>query len=78
MNLYMVSLGCSKNRVDSEMILGVLKNDFELVDDIKASDLIIVNTCAFIESAKKEAIDTILDISEEKNKDTSLCYSIIF
>ena len=72
MNLYMVSLGCSKNRVDSEMILGVLKNDFELVDDIKASDLIIVNTCAFIESAKKEAIDTILDISEEKNKDTKL------
>ena len=77
MNLYMVSLGCSKNRVDSEMILGVLKNDFELVDDIKASDLIIVNTCAFIESAKKEAIDTILDISEEKNKDTKLSISKI-
>ena len=58
MKLYMVSLGCAKNKVDSEMILGVLKNNFDLVETPEESDLIIVNTCAFIESARKEAIDT--------------------
>lgn len=64
MKLYMVSLGCAKNQVDSEMILGVLKNKFELVKSPEESDLIIVNTCAFIESARKEAIDTILELSD--------------
>ena len=64
MKLYMVSLGCAKNQVDSEMILGVLKNKFELVKIPEESDLIIINTCAFIESARKEAIDTILELSD--------------
>lgn len=64
MKLYMVSLGCAKNQVDSEMILGVLKNKFELVKTPEESDLIIINTCAFIESARKEAIDTILELSD--------------
>ncbi len=68
MKLYMVSLGCAKNQVDSEMILGVLKNKFELVKSPEESDLIIVNTCAFIESARKEAIDTILELSDYGKK----------
>ncbi len=68
MKLYMVSLGCAKNKVDSEMILGVLKNNFDLVETPEESDLIIVNTCAFIESARKEAIDTILELSDYGKK----------
>ncbi len=68
MKLYMVSLGCAKNQVDSEMILGVLKNKFELVKTPDESDLIIVNTCAFIESARKEAIDTILELTDYGKK----------
>ena len=58
MKLYMVSLGCAKNKVDSEMILGALRDKTELVASPEEADLIIVNTCAFIEPARKEAIDT--------------------
>jgi ribosomal protein S12 methylthiotransferase len=62
-----ISLGCSKNLVDSELILGLLKkNKIEIVDNIEESDIIIINTCGFIESAKKEAIDTILECIEYK------------
>ena len=68
MKLYMVSLGCAKNKVDSEMILGVLKHNFDLVETPEESDLIIVNTCAFIETARKEAIDTILELSDYNKK----------
>ena len=72
MNLYMVSLGCSKNMVDSEMILGTIKDDITLIKSPEDADLIIVNTCAFIESAKKEAIDTILELIDYKKKDAKL------
>ncbi|MCR5112512.1 MAG: 30S ribosomal protein S12 methylthiotransferase RimO [Acholeplasmatales bacterium] len=64
MNLYMVSLGCAKNKVDSEMILGAIYDEVTLVEDPEDADLIIVNTCAFIEPARKEAIDTILGLSD--------------
>ncbi len=64
MKLYMVSLGCAKNKVDSEMILGALRDKSELVASPDEADLIIVNTCAFIEPARKEAIDTILELSD--------------
>ena len=47
----LVSLGCDKNRVDSEIMLGMLKNKYELTDEPKEADIIIVNTCGFIESA---------------------------
>ena len=67
MKIYMVSLGCAKNQVDSEMILGTCKNMVELCDDPSLADLILINTCAFIESARKEAIDTILSLSDYKN-----------
>ena len=73
MNLYVISLGCAKNRVDSEMLVGLLeKNNFQLVDDINAANLIMINTCAFIESAKVEAINTILDAAQIKKNGQKL------
>ena len=66
MNLYMVSLGCAKNQVDTEMILGVCKNKMTLVSSPMDADLIMINTCACIESARKEAIDTILQLADYK------------
>ena len=69
MNVGIVMLGCSKNQVDSEMILGFFRqNGYNIVNDPEIADIIIVNTCGFIVSAKKEAIDTILEMAEYKNK----------
>jgi ribosomal protein S12 methylthiotransferase len=66
----LVSLGCDKNRIDSEIILGKVNSslDFEIVNDPKIADVIIVNTCGFIESAKQESINTILEMNEYKTK----------
>lgn len=64
----MVSLGCDKNRVDSEIILGVMNKDYEITNNPKDADIIIVNTCGFIETAKQESIDTILEMAEYKHK----------
>ena len=59
-----VSLGCSKNLVDTEGILSKLvEAGYEITPNDVDADIIIVNTCAFIESAKKEAIDNILDVA---------------
>ena len=58
----MISLGCPKNQVDAEQMLGVLANSgFELTSDQAEADVIVVNTCGFIESAKEESIEAILD-----------------
>lgn len=62
----LVSLGCDKNRIDSEIMLGMLKNKYEITDEPKEADIIIVNTCGFIESSKQESIDTILEMAEYK------------
>ncbi|OOM74693.1 ribosomal protein S12 methylthiotransferase RimO [Clostridium sp. BL-8] len=62
----MVSLGCDKNRVDSEIILGKMSDEYEITNDPKKADIIIVNTCGFIESAKQESIDTILEMADYK------------
>ena len=62
----MVSLGCDKNRVDSEIILGNMSNDYIITNNPKDADIILVNTCGFIESAKQESIDTILEMAEYK------------
>ena len=63
----MVSLGCSKNLVDGEVMLGMLKdNGYEIVSDKNQADIIIVNTCAFIEKAQEEAINTILEMASLK------------
>ena len=64
----MISLGCPKNQVDGEALLAKLNNaGYEIVTDIEASDVMIINTCGFIEEAKREAIDAILEVAEYKN-----------
>lgn len=64
----MISLGCPKNQVDGEALLAKLKKaGYEIVNNIEDSDVMIINTCGFIEQAKKEAIDTILEVAEYKN-----------
>ncbi len=72
MKVGMISLGCSKNQVDSEMILGLLtRQNFTITETADDADLIIINTCAFIDSAKIEAIDAInemIDIKKEGQK----------
>ena len=66
-HVYIVSLGCSKNLVDAECMTRILLDDqMEMVTDPSVADVIVVNTCGFIESAKKEAIDTILEMSDYK------------
>ncbi|MGG7175973.1 30S ribosomal protein S12 methylthiotransferase RimO [Clostridium paraputrificum] len=62
----MVSLGCDKNRVDSEIILGTMSKEYEITNNAKEADIIIVNTCGFIEKAKQESIDTILEMAKYK------------
>ena len=62
-----VSLGCAKNLVDTEVMLGALQaNDYEITDTLAEAELIIVNTCTFIEKAKEESINTILEVAEYK------------
>lgn len=68
MKIGLVSLGCDKNRIDSENALAYLQNDgYELTADAADADIIVVNTCGFIDSAKQEAIDTILEMAQYKN-----------
>ena len=67
MNVGFVSLGCSKNLIDTEMMIGIFKdNNFSVVNDPSKADVIVINTCGFIESAKEEAINTILEMAEYK------------
>lgn len=67
----MVSLGCSKNQVDAELLLGRIQNQgFELVANVGESDVAIVNTCGFIQAAKEEAIENILELAELKKEGT--------
>ena len=63
----LVSLGCAKNRVDSENLLGMLaQRGMEIVADPAEADVIFVNTCGFIESAKEESIEAIFDMAQYK------------
>lgn len=67
MNVGFISLGCSKNLVDTEMTIGLFKkNNYKIVNNPKEADIIVINTCGFIESAKEEAINTILEMAEYK------------
>ena len=69
MKLGLISLGCPKNLVDSEVMLGIIeKYHIEITNDPEAAEIIIVNTCGFIESAKQESIDTILSMSAYKTE----------
>lgn len=70
-NLYLVSLGCNKNLVDSEIMLGRL-SAYNLVDDPAIADVMIVNTCGFIEDAKSESISTILELASYKKPNSVL------
>lgn len=63
----MISLGCPKNRVDSEIMLGELESQgFEVVNDLGRAETVIINTCGFIDEAKQESIDTILEVAARK------------
>ena len=67
MKIGMISLGCPKNLVDSEVMLGLAQQSgHELTRDAESADVLIVNTCAFIDKAKQESIDTILEMAEHK------------
>lgn len=73
-SLHLVSLGCTKNLVDSEVMLGALK-DYEVTDRLESADVIIVNTCGFIQSAKEESIGVILDAASRRKKDALIVAS---
>jgi ribosomal protein S12 methylthiotransferase RimO len=72
--LHLVSLGCTKNLVDSEVMLGRLK-DYEITDDNTQADVIIVNTCGFIDAAKEESINTVLNLHDERKENSILVMS---
>ena len=61
----MISLGCAKNLVDAEIMLGsLIKDGFEITNDAAQADVVIVNTCSFIDAAQEESVDTILESDE--------------
>lgn len=67
--VFFVSLGCPKNRVDSEIMLGELaQRRYEVVDNAEDADLLVVNTCSFVEEAREESVDTILDLARAKTE----------
>ncbi|MBO6242963.1 MAG: 30S ribosomal protein S12 methylthiotransferase RimO [Clostridia bacterium] len=69
MNVGFISLGCSKNLVDTEMTIGLFKkHKYNIVNTPENADIIVINTCGFIESAKEEAINTILEMAEFKKQ----------
>ena len=69
MKIGLISLGCPKNLVDSEVMLGLAHDaGYELTSDAAAADVLVVNTCAFIDSAKQESIDAILEMAELKKR----------
>ena len=68
-NLHLISLGCPKNLVDSEIMLAqMLKKDYQITEEAKQAETIVINTCGFIDEAKKESIQKILEASEFKKK----------
>jgi len=76
--VHIISLGCPKNLVDSEVMGGLLnKSGYQLTDQVDTADMVIVNTCAFINPAKEEAIEAILTLAEEKKKKNSLLKIVV-
>lgn len=75
-SIYLLSLGCPKNLVDSENMLGILEqNNYQIIQQPEFADIIIVNTCGFIESAKEESINEVLAMAEYKK--TAACKGLI-
>src|SRR5262245_5006475 len=71
MKIGLLSLGCPKNLVDSEVMLGLARDaGHELTQDASAADVLVVNTCAFIDAAKRESVDTILEMARFKTDGT--------
>ena len=69
MNVGFIHLGCSKNLVDTEMTIGLFKNnEYKIVNNPEAADILVINTCGFILSAQEEAINTIIEMAEYKKK----------
>lgn len=69
MNVGFISLGCSKNLIDTEVAIGLFKdNNYKIVNNPEEADILVINTCGFIESAKEEAINTILEMAEYKKR----------
>jgi len=67
MNVSIITLGCSKNEIDSELMMGILKNnDYRIVNSVDDADVILINTCGFIDSAKEESIEAILEMTRYK------------
>ena len=67
MNILFISLGCDKNLVDSEVMLGLLASrGYQMIDEEGKADIIVVNTCCFINDAKEESVNTILEMAEYK------------
>ena len=78
LNIALVSLGCPKNLVDSECMITLIKDKgFSLTEDISKADVAVINTCGFIESAKKEAIDTILSVADLKKPNGNLDFIVV-
>src|ERR1700751_2163222 len=75
----LISLGCAKNLVDAEIMLGsLLKNGVEIINDAAPADVVIVNTCSFIDAAQEESVDTILqsaELRDAKNRGQGLIVS---
>lgn len=72
--VYLISLGCTKNLVDSEVMLGRL-NGYKVIDEPQSADVIIVNTCGFIQSAKEESLNTIFEVNKKRKKNSVLVVS---
>ena len=76
MNVGFISLGCTKNLIDTEMVIGLFKNNnYKIVNNVEEAEIIVINTCGFIEAAKEEAINTILEMAEYK--ETGKCKYLI-
>ena len=69
MKILFISLGCDKNLVDSEVMLGMLRErGYTFTDDEREADIICINTCCFINDAKQESVDMILEMAEHKKE----------
>ena len=74
MKILFVSLGCDKNLVDTEMMLGeLLKKGYEFTDDETEAEIVVVNTCCFIGDAKEESINVLLEMAELRGISVSTC-----
>jgi ribosomal protein S12 methylthiotransferase len=77
-SVFFTSLGCEKNLVDSQVMLGYMGLDgFKITQEASNAEVIVVNTCSFIEASKKESIETILDLAENKNQDIGNCKALV-